>query len=421
MQRSAKRWERRRHMTQALLALFFILAPLPLPWLPGLEQGLIKVDFDNWRMHFFGITLVPGILHLFALGLIFLLFCIAVMATLYGKVFCGWFCPQNIFYESFETVHDYLRKYYPRYRKSLSLQKACDLGMALASASLVTYIFSRYFIGASPIFTYASSTFLMLFITIDTHWMKHKFCKNACPYAFLQQSFNDTSSLHVAYNNRPGSPCGMCKACVKACYVDLDIKKDTFHIDCTLCGSCVDACERVFSRSDKPALLSYQFGAGEHKPPFNILGINSWRKLFVVAAFACFCLFFASMIALRPSIQMRVDYPMGGGRGDQMVPYLEGTKTTNRFTLRLKSLSSTIGSYSFTVDAPYELQWISDPSELTQLDPYETIKLDFKVQMKQEPDSLPFFSPITFTLLSSDGKVAATQESVFKPVPKAGH
>jgi polyferredoxin len=416
-QKAKKIWAQRRHLSQVIVTLLFILGPLPLPFVPGLEHGLLKVDFELWRVHFFGLTLVPGIMHILALGLILVLFAIAVMASLYGKVFCGWICPQNINFELFDWVHTQLRKRYPRYRKSKRMQKATDFGMALTVASLVTWVANGYFIGASPIFTTAMSIFLMAFVVLEAHYLKHDFCRNACPYAFLQQSFADTNSLHVRYEpNRPGAPCGVCTACEKACYVDIDIKKQHFDIDCTLCGACVDACAQVYSKSTEPPLLTFEFGTVERQKEtrFNFLGVNDWRKVAIASGFLFYCGLFVFAILSRPTVSFRVDYPLGGGRDSTMMPYIENGKHTNKFTLRLNSLEAAEAQYRMELDPAYRIIWEDDPSVLARVPAFDKLKLRFKVQYEGE-DSPAFMAPITFRLLSLDGKdTIASQESVFK-------
>lgn len=407
-------WARRRHLSQLFFSLLFCLAPLSLPWIPGLEQGLLKVNFETWRVHFFSFTLVPGTLHVISLAIIFLLLCITLMATLYGKVFCGWACPQNILFESFEAIHHSLKKRYPFYRKRPSLQKGLDFFMAITAAAVITWVANQYFIGASPIFRWAMSLFLMGFVTLEAYWLKHDFCRTACPYAFLQQSFNDKSSLHIHWESqRPGAPCGSCTACEKACYVDLDIKKDTFSIDCTLCGACVDACEKVYSRSSEPSLLSFQFGEEASPSSWNILGINQLRKLFVVLTWLTFTLFFLWTLFTLPMVKFRVDYPLGGSRESQL-PFLEEGKWVNRYTLRLSNLTEQAHTYKIQVDPQFRYTWEEERGEEISLSSFEQKTLPLQLQWKEQPDPLPFLTPVSFSLFDEQGKEVARRELYFK-------
>lgn len=409
-----KKWGRQRNLVQLAILFTFFILPLPQPF-PGLEHGLLRFNFVDWRIHFFSLTLVPGLFHIFYLAFIIPLFALAVFSSLYGKVFCGWVCPQNIFYEIFEGIHNELKKHSPRYRHSTVLQKTVDFSMALAWGLLLAYWVQLYFIGAHPIFQTVSFGAVAIFFTLDAHWWKHDFCKNACPYAHLQKAFQKQNSLHVEWEDRPGNRCGVCTACEKACYVDINIRETPFHLDCTMCGACVDACARVFSRKEEPSLLSFSFDT-EEKKSWGLWGINTLPKLFTCLAFLSFLSFFAYMIYSRPLVDFRIDYPTGGG--SYQLPVVRDGVHTNFFTLHVRSLSAKSEGFTLNIIEPgYELIWKDPASSIAYIPAFERESAEIEVHYRpEEGEELFLFQPIHFELRrKKNEKLMGTRELYFKP------
>ena len=407
-------WSKKRHVVQLVVLLTFLFLPVPIPFVPGLEQGILRFDFDLWRIHFFGITLVPGLFHLFFLAFLIPLYLLAITSALYSKVFCGWVCPQNIFFEMFSGVQKRLKKRFPRFRKSPRLQNLCDLGLAMSWGLLIAWTATRYFIGASPIFTTFLFTLLFLFFVYDTHYLKHSFCQNACPYAFLQKSFQREHSLHVMWEDRAGNKCGTCRACEVACYVDLDIKKDTYHLDCTMCGACVDACESVYRNRPEPSLLRFAFQEAPNKGRLQRLGLNSRPKIFLVSSFAIFLIFFGWSVTHRPIGDFRIDYPVGGTANQ--LPYLEGGKETNLYSLRIRNMNDQRERYELTiVGNQYEVDW----EESEPINAFETATTTLRVHRRHQNDSASSVSPISFQLRrKADGQLLGEQTLLFRSAAK---
>lgn len=388
-----------RHTGHLILFILFFTLPLPLPF-EGFQNGTIKVDFETFRVHLFGLTLVPGLLHVISFTIIFVLFFIAVISTLYGKIFCGWMCPQNVFYELFEGIQTYLKKYFPFYRKRPRLQKGFDLLLSVVCALAVSLGFLHYFNEPSPIFTGVAFTFLFCFTTVDLHLLKHTFCRKACPYAFLQKSFTDKTSMHIAWDNREGNKCGICTACVKACYVDLDPKKTPFDIDCTNCGACIDACTHVYRFKEEPSLLTFGFEEKE-KVPFSFFGINSYRKLALVFGFFFYIAAFAYIVFVLPSVK----FSLTTGIKDPKTPF------ERSYSLLIRNLEKYPGTYSLSLSTPgFVFASEGGQEKRFELTPFEKINETFEVKAVRE--ELPSFYPIDFEL-KKDGEVIQTQTIYF--------
>lgn len=294
------------------------------------------------------------------------------------------------------------------------MQKTVDLGMAVFWGLIIAHTAQSYFVGAHPIFRAFCFGFVFLFFTIDTHLLKHNFCKSACPYAHLQKSFQRENSLHVSWEDRPGNKCGVCTACEQACYVDINVRETPFHLDCTMCGACIDACDRVFSRRPEPSLL--QFAYNEDRSKQGIAGINSFPKAFICIAFVLFCSFFGWSVANRPRASFRIDYPASGT--SEQLPVLEGGLHTNTFTVRVRSLSRKREKLTLALlDEGFEVEWVDPQDLVTTVAPFSRASARIKVRYTGE-EELPPFTPIQFELTrSKSGQVIDRKELFFKPAP----
>lgn len=404
-----RKWAKSRHVVQLFVLLVFFILPKPIPFISGLESGILRFDFAAWQIHFFGITLVPGTLHIFYLAFIIPLFALAVISSLYSKIFCGWICPQNIFYEMFEAVHNLLRKKFPSYRKSPKLQDFCDFSMAVIWGALITWTADSYFVGAQSKLHFVMMSALFIFFVFDTHWLKHDFCKNACPYAHLQKSFQRGNSLHVAWEDRPGNNCGICTACEKACYVDINVREAPFHHDCTMCGACIDACNKVFSRRPEPSLLQFEFEEGKK----NYGGINTWPKLFICIAFALFLAYFTWMVINRPQASFRIDYPVGGT--EKQLPAVVDGYDINYFTVRVRSMSDEHEEFRLELLSDgYEIHWIDCAECVQTLDPFTKGQAEVIIRRPVD-DTAPTLDIIYLQLRRlRDNSIIGGQEVYFK-------
>lgn len=338
-------WGQKRFLSQIFIIFLFFFFPQPLPF-KGLEKGTLSLDFDTVHMHFFSFTLPREHFYLFftagMLGLLILLF----LAVVYGKVFCGWICPQNTYFELLQKMHQRIKKNYPAYRRSERMQKALDLSITVLLASLTSWNLNRYFYGAHWIFTgYITITCFSFFILL-VHFLKHRFCKSACPYAIVQAAMQDKGALHVIWEDRPGNKCDSCTACVKACYVDLDIKKTPFHRDCTHCGACIDACENVYRNREEPALLKYAFADQEaSKSPFKWIGVNTTMKAFITILMFSMTLTHMYLFAIRPMEVFSVRHSL-----EKNLP-----GKSNLYDIDLKNLSEVERHFNISV-SPKEYQ-----------------------------------------------------------------
>jgi cytochrome c oxidase accessory protein FixG len=259
---------RRRVVGFMLVALFVLLPRLRIGGHPAL-----LLDVVSRELHFFGAQLQPSDGFVLALLGITVVVAVFLVTALFGRVWCGWGCPQTVYLELvFRPIERWLEG--SRGQLSSRLRVACKWVLFSAIAFALSNVFLAYFVGTerleqwvfrSPLEHPAgfgavvSVAGLMLF---DFGWFREQMCTIACPYGRLQSVLLDRQSLIVGYDATRGEPrtrsrkklpvigggdCVDCSACVSVCPTGIDIR-DGLQMECVGCAQCIDACDSVMDK-----------------------------------------------------------------------------------------------------------------------------------------------------------------------------
>ncbi|WP_413113660.1 cytochrome c oxidase accessory protein CcoG [Thaumasiovibrio sp. DFM-14] len=283
----------RRHM-----GWFFMLLFLGTPWWSYQGRQAILLDIASQQYHFFSLTLWPQDLTLLALIFMIAAFGLFFATTFFGRVWCGYLCPQTVWTFIYIWCEEKLEGNANKRRKQDSQPLTANLirrkalkHLAWIAIALVTALsFVGYFVPIRHLvidfFTLSSSfasTFWILFFTLCTYanagWMRSIVCLHMCPYARFQSAMFDRDTFIVGYEPERGEPrgprsrktdhrqqglgdCIDCDLCVQVCPTGIDIR-DGLQYECINCGACVDACDQTMTRMGYPTgLISY---TTEHK------------------------------------------------------------------------------------------------------------------------------------------------------------
>jgi len=262
------------------------------PYLRWNGQQAVLFDIPARQYHIFGITILPQDVWMLALLLLFFAILLAVVTTMVGRAYCGYFCFQTIWVDIFTWIEEKLEGA-PAKRKKLDkapfsvgklwVKSKKHLFWLLISAftglSFVAWFTDVYQLWVDYLTLSASSTewgTLALF-TVGTYvlagFMREQACLWLCPYSRIQAVMLDRESLIPTYDLNRGEPRGRlkkgqqvegngdcidCNQCVAVCPTGVDIRHGLDE-GCITCALCIDACDSVMDKIDKPrGLIRYE-------------------------------------------------------------------------------------------------------------------------------------------------------------------
>ncbi len=321
----------------------------------------------------------------------------ALLVALVGRFFCGWLCPHNVF---LETIYRPLERLFEgpavkrlnrargkiagSWRKLLSWTGYTLVSALLAATATMLFTGTQAFsygiildVVAHPnaaIF-YGISIGLILF---NFAWFREQTCTIVCPYGRLQAAMLDQHSLVVAYDPKRGEPrgkpsevtgdCVDCGLCVKVCPTGIDIRNGS-QMECIHCTACIDACDSVMIKLDRPINLigfrsENELAGGKHR-------FFRLRTVLYSVVLAALLAVFVIRIALREDIQTVV-LPSG------FLPAkveLAGTTVIHQ-TIKLSLINRTGEPRTATLHLPAELgAIITMSSTIIELPPNQRVEI----------------------------------------------
>jgi len=306
------RYRQRRSLLSALLGFVF----LTLPWIRIGGQPAILLDIAHLKFAIFGITFwahdAPLLVFVFG-GLIL---CLAFVTSIWGRIWCGWACPQTVFVDLiFRRVERWIegdalaRKRLDEspFSADKLIKKTAKWAIFSLIAAVISHSFLAYFVGADTVavmirqspLNHLSSFLLMAgvlaAVLFDFGWFREQFCTLVCPYGRFQAVLMDERSQVVGYDASRGEPrrgahesfsglgqnslqgdCVNCYRCVQVCPTGIDIRRGV-QLECIACTGCIDACDEVMTRLNKPkGLIRYHSGASTSPPTSRPLRLRPW-------------------------------------------------------------------------------------------------------------------------------------------------
>lgn len=296
---------RGRFTTARRLAAYLLIAIyLLLPWIPVNGYPALFLDVAARRFHFFGLTLAAQDAWLLFFGVSGLGFGLFFVTALFGRLWCGWACPQTVFLDHvYRRIERWLEGDAPS-RRALKaapmsagkfLRRALKHGLYALVALAITHLFLAYFVSIPELWLYMHeapgehwASFLFVFIAagvlyFNFVWFREQLCIVICPYGRLQSVLTDDHTLVIGYDGKRGEPRGKlgtmdtgscldCHRCVHVCPTGIDIRHG-LQLECIGCAACIDACDEVMAKvSRPPGLIRYDSLAG-----FNG-GVTHWLR-----------------------------------------------------------------------------------------------------------------------------------------------
>jgi cytochrome c oxidase accessory protein FixG len=280
-----------RNIVGFTLLAFFILAP----FIRVGGQPLLLFNFIDRRIVFLGVQFWPQDFHLFFLAMISLMVFIILFTVTYGRIWCGWACPQTVFMELIFRRIEYWIEGDAYRQKQLDKQpwnanKVFRKAVKHFTFFLIAFIAGNYFLmyiigsdawielvtddpsrhlaGLAGMIVF-SGVFYFIF-----SWFREQVCTIVCPYGRLQGVLLDRNSIVISYDYYRGEPkgtffkgedrikagkgdCINCTQCVQVCPTGIDIRNGT-QLECINCACCIDACNSMMDATGQPrGLIRY--------------------------------------------------------------------------------------------------------------------------------------------------------------------
>ncbi len=271
--------------------LFFLLSA---PWVKYNGHPLFLFNVLERKFIIFGVPFWPQDLYLLAIGLITFIVFIIAFTAIFGRVFCGWACPQTIFMEMvFRRIETWIEGSPAQQKKlkeqSWNQEKLIKKGTKNVIFWIISFVISNtflaYIIGSDallhivtdPLGKHVGGLISILIFTTVFYLvfarMRELVCVMICPYGRLQGVLLDSQSIVVAYDFNRGEPrgkiqkdsvmeeklgdCVDCGLCIDVCPTGIDIRNGT-QLECVHCTACIDACDSVMEKINKPlGLIRY--------------------------------------------------------------------------------------------------------------------------------------------------------------------
>ncbi len=260
-------------------AAFYLIVFFSLPFIKINENPLFLINIPEKKFILFGAIFWPQDFFIFGLGMLIFIVFIALFTVVFGRLFCGWACPQTVFMEMVFRKIEYWIDGDANHQKALAkspwnINKIKKRGLKLlvffSLSLIIAATMLSYIIGIDSVLEIASKplgekkaafTGLLIFTSVFFFvfwWFREQACIIVCPYGRMQGVLLDKNSIVVAYDyvrgekrhkfkkneTRTGGDCIDCGLCVKVCPTGIDIRNGT-QLECTNCTACIDVCNHM--------------------------------------------------------------------------------------------------------------------------------------------------------------------------------
>lgn len=289
-----------------LLAVFFIL-----PFLKINGNPVLLINVIDRQFFIFGQPFFPQDFFILALGAITSIVFIILFTVVFGRIFCGWICPQTIFLEMIFRKIDYLIEGDRNKQMKLDRQewnsekiwkRSLKWSIFLIISLIITHWMFMYIVGYQEVFNMIkegpfnnfTSFLVMIVFTAAFYftfaWFREQVCTLVCPYGRLQGVLIDKQTINVYYDFKRGEKrskwrkgedrkaegkgdCIDCYQCVVVCPTGIDIRNGQ-QLECINCTACIDACDEVMVKVGLPTgLIRYATEDEiEKEAPFKFTG-----------------------------------------------------------------------------------------------------------------------------------------------------
>jgi cytochrome c oxidase accessory protein FixG len=427
---------------RTLVSLLLLLVFFTLPFIQINGDPLFMLNIVKGKFILAGVVFWSQDFILFGLGMLIFILFIVLFTVVFGRLFCGWVCPQTIFMELIFRRIEFWIEGDAVYQRALNkgpwtiekiIKKSLKHFLFFLIAFLIANTFLLYMIGkedyigilqeplnknAGGFFSLFAFTGVFYFVFA---WFREQVCLVVCPYGRLQGVLLDKNSILVAYDyirgenrhkfkkneKRAGGDCIDCDQCVKVCPTGIDIRNGT-QLECVNCTACIDACNHMMKSVGLPeGLIRYD----------SEKGIAEKQKLGItprIIAYSCVLLALIGLESFLMVSRTDLDVSVIRARGLLYQECPDSSQVSNIYNIKLENKTRT--------SMPVELKLESGEGRIEQ------IGHDFMILPKESHSQGEFYiyfnkkaihsrkTKLKIGIYSGTKKIRTIETSFFGPV-----
>lgn len=321
-----------------VLAFVYVIVFFVMPFIKVNDMPFILLNVVKGKFILFGKIFWPQDFFIFAIAMITFIIFIVLFTVVYGRLFCGWACPQTIFMEFVFRKIEWWIEGSPSQQKARekegftttnAFRKSAKHVIFFLLSFLIAHTFLAYIIGVDellriieePMFEHIALLtglliFTFLFYSVYA-FVREIVCTTICPYGRLQGVMFDKDTMQISYDYERGEPRGKfskkqenhygdcidCKKCVAVCPTGIDIRNG-IQMECVGCTACIDACNGIMEQLSLPkGLIRY---ASENEIANKTKFVFNTRMKAYTALLGLLIIFMSILIASRKTVDTYV-------------------------------------------------------------------------------------------------------------------
>lgn len=275
-----------------LVSILLLIIYFSIPFIKINGNPVLLINIIERQFYILGQPFYPQDFFILALGAITSLVFIILFTVAFGRIFCGWICPQTIFLEMIFRKIEYaiegdrnkqIRLDNQAWDSEKIWKRSLKWFSFMLISLIITHIMFMYIVGYEEVFNIMqqgpfekpTNFLVMILFTAAFYfvfaWFREQVCTMVCPYGRLQGVLIDKETINVLYDYKRGEnrskwkkgedrraagkgDCIDCKQCVVVCPTGIDIR-DGLQMECVNCTACIDACDEVMVKVGLPTGL----------------------------------------------------------------------------------------------------------------------------------------------------------------------
>ena len=321
-----------------IVAFFYVAVFFIMPFIKVNDMPFFLINVVEGKFILFSKIFWPQDFFIFAIAMVTMIVFVVLLTVVFGRIFCGWACPQTFFMEFVFRKIEWMIEGSPNQQRKLNqapwttqklVKKTLKHGIFLSISFIIANTFLAYIISKDELFKIINEPvsqnlglfvglvfFTLLFYSVFAY-VREIVCTTICPYGRLQGVMFDKDTMQIAYDYGRGEPrgkfkkneertegdCINCYKCVAVCPTGIDIRNGV-QMECVGCTACIDACDDVMEHVGLPKGL-IRYASENEISKGNKFQFNNRMKAYS-ALLVILILFMSVLIATRSSVDVLI-------------------------------------------------------------------------------------------------------------------